>query len=508
MEYFSTINWFQKIRRTFGAGSSKTKKKDTFPRDMLKKLKKYSSFTITLVEILADFLSIFGSLMLGYVLYHYLYNVANIGTGPKSFSPYFKLALGVSIFFIVLFERVGLYKRQMSILNIEEIKGIFKAVLLGFVVLLVANFYIRQSSFSRLIISYSLIIMLIFVNVERLFFFKLHQRFHMKGSGVQRVLIYGAGEVGKLLYRRMLQSPHIGYLPVGFMDDNKSTVGAEIPIGTHYHNHGGLLLGRFEDLEEVFRKEKIDEVFIAMPSVAQEQIQKIIRKCRELKVKFRFVPSMFDIRIQKVGFATVGGIPLLSTKEYRSNRITLFFKRLLDVFFSGLVLLLFSPLLAIIALLIKKDSPGPVIFKQKRVGKGGKEFVMYKFRSMYVETPPYKINPLSKDDPRITRVGKFLRRTSLDELPQFWDVFKGDMSVVGPRPEMPFIVETYNDIHRERLAVKPGVTGLWQVSADRAGPIHENMDYDLYYIENMSILLDLVIILRTIWFAIRGIGAV
>ena len=151
------------------------------------------------------------------------------------------------------------------------------------------------------------------------------------------------------------------------------------------------------------------------------------------------------------------------------------------------------------------DSPGPVFFTHERVGKAGKPFRLYKFRTMQVETNQYEVSPLSPDDPRITRIGRFLRKTSLDELPQIINVLKGEMSLVGPRPEMPFIVATYDDIHKARLAVLPGITGLWQLSADRRKPIHENMDYDLYYIKNMSFFLDITILINTLFFAIRGV---
>ncbi|MFU8849346.1 MAG: sugar transferase, partial [Opitutales bacterium] len=149
--------------------------------------------------------------------------------------------------------------------------------------------------------------------------------------------------------------------------------------------------------------------------------------------------------------------------------------------------------------------PGPVFFRQQRVGKDGKLFEIYKFRSMHTDAPAYAVNPHSSRDPRITRVGRFLRKSSLDELPQLINVWRGEMSLVGPRPEMPFIVETYEDIHRERLQAVPGITGLWQLSGDRHKAIHENLDYDLYYVYNRSFFLDVTILLQTLVFAFRGI---
>jgi lipopolysaccharide/colanic/teichoic acid biosynthesis glycosyltransferase len=179
-------------------------------------------------------------------------------------------------------------------------------------------------------------------------------------------------------------------------------------------------------------------------------------------------------------------------------------KRTADVIVSSLLLLLLAPVLCLIAVLVWLDSPGPIFFIQKRVGRNGQLFDMYKFRSMHATAPRYGLSPTQSSDTRITSVGRFLRRTSLDELPQLINVFLGSMSLVGPRPEMPFIVRRYNSRQRQRLQVVPGITGLWQLSADRAFPIHENIHYDLSYIRNRSFFMDLAILLHTPLRALRG----
>jgi lipopolysaccharide/colanic/teichoic acid biosynthesis glycosyltransferase len=180
-------------------------------------------------------------------------------------------------------------------------------------------------------------------------------------------------------------------------------------------------------------------------------------------------------------------------------------KRLCDVAGSFALLVLGAPLFLLVAVLIKIDSPGPVWFRQERVGQNGRMFQMFKFRTMRMEAAPYDYSPRAADDPRITRIGRFLRRTSLDELPQLINVIQGTMSLVGPRPEMPFIVQQYSERHRQRLQVKPGLTGLWQLSGDRAFLIHENVEYDLYYIQHRNFFMDLAILLHTCVFAMRGI---
>jgi lipopolysaccharide/colanic/teichoic acid biosynthesis glycosyltransferase len=190
--------------------------------------------------------------------------------------------------------------------------------------------------------------------------------------------------------------------------------------------------------------------------------------------------------------------------EYSAGLI----KRSFDVVVSFLLSVVLFPLFVLTAILIKLDSSGPVFFRHYRVGKGGRRFVLWKFRSMRMDVPKYEVSPQSAADARLTRVGRFIRRMSIDEIPQLINVLKGEMSLVGPRPEMPFIVDMYHSAEGERFAARPGITGLWQISPARAFPIHENLQYDLHYIRNQNLFLDCAIILRTITAVIHGIGAV
>jgi lipopolysaccharide/colanic/teichoic acid biosynthesis glycosyltransferase len=185
-----------------------------------------------------------------------------------------------------------------------------------------------------------------------------------------------------------------------------------------------------------------------------------------------------------------------------------FAKRAADVVLSLTFLTLLAPVFLLIALLIRLDSPGPAFFRQRRIGLDGREFLMWKFRSMYSDSPAYARSPTTAHDPRLTRVGRLIRRISLDEFPQLLNVLSGDMSLVGPRPEMPFIVANYNALQRRRLAVKPGITGLWQISPARAFPIHENLQFDLHYITHRNLIFDAAILLRTLTAVVRGVGAV
>jgi len=458
---------------------------------------------ITIALVLSDMATIALSVYLGYYLYHFL----ELNITPQPVELYIGLTFASVVIMIAIFQMVGLYKREVSILNIMEVRKIFKATLIGLLLFFFLAFYTKAVIFSRLIISFSAIFLFIFVSIERLFYYRLQQKLNVKGIGVTRILIYGAGEVGQLILKRLFQSPGLGYLPVGFIDDSDEKIGRTIKSNSSQTQYKLPVLGKIEDFERIAREQHIDELFVTITGLEKEKFRDVILKCRELKVTYRFVPHIFDLKVQKINVSNLDGIPLISMRNPKIDPIYAFAKRFFDIILSLISLVVLSPFILIISLIIKKDSPGPVIFHQVRCGRNGKKFEFYKFRTMWADSKPYDWTPTNLDDKRITKFGKFLRRTSLDELPQLWNVLRGDMSLVGPRPEMPFIVDTYNEIQRDRLAVKPGITGLWQVSADRGTQIHDNVEYDLYYIENCGLLLDFVIIIRTLYFAVRGIGA-
>jgi exopolysaccharide biosynthesis polyprenyl glycosylphosphotransferase len=312
-------------------------------------------------------------------------------------------------------------------------------------------------------------------------------------------LIYGAGVVGRKLMEKFRQSPKLGLHVAGFIDDNSALRGKRV--------FEAPVLGDFTDLKETILRTGATKLFIALPQVPSKVVIDILNVCRETRCEFQIVPSLYDIVIQRVKVTELEGIPLIGVTEPNYSFKTRVAKRLFDLFGSLFLLAILSPVMLALALAVKLSSKGPVFFVQKRVGHNGKRFRFFKFRSMYTDTPVYAITPQSGHDPRITPIGRFLRRSSLDELPQLFNVLKGEMSLVGPRPEMPFIVDQYNELQRQRLNVKPGITGLWQISADRKIAIHENMDYDMYYINNQSFLLDMVILIRTVTSCVKGIGA-
>jgi exopolysaccharide biosynthesis polyprenyl glycosylphosphotransferase len=233
----------------------------------------------------------------------------------------------------------------------------------------------------------------------------------------------------------------------------------------------------------------------------------IVERLEHLGVVYRVVPRFYHFMSHKVRIENLDSIPLISRPDRRPAWFTLWAKRCLDILIVLAVMIVALPFFLISAALIKRESEGPAFFYQTRIGLNGKPFKMIKFRTMHEEHCGDGPKPKTTDDPRVTNIGRWLRRYSLDELPQLFNVLKGEMSIVGPRPEMPFIVAKYGPLQRERLRVRPGLTGLWQISYARSEAIHANLDYDIYYIEHQSILLDLVIISLTMFAVAKGTGA-
>jgi exopolysaccharide biosynthesis polyprenyl glycosylphosphotransferase len=268
----------------------------------------------------------------------------------------------------------------------------------------------------------------------------------------------------------------------------------------------------------ICQQHQIDEVIIALPAAFHREVLAVRDHCQRSGLRFKLVPDRYELSLNRVELDAINGIPLLSVRDTAIHGWNLLLKRALDVMIAGTALLLLAPLLGLIALAIRLDSPGPILFRQRRVGRGETTFDLLKFRSMHqnAERVVHELmaineatGPLfkSRRDPRVTRVGRVLRRWSLDELPQLWNVLRGEMSLVGPRPPLPREVAQYEPYHRRRLTVAPGLTGLWQVSGRSELSFDEMVEMDIYYIENWSLGLDLRILLRTIPAVFRGRGA-
>jgi exopolysaccharide biosynthesis polyprenyl glycosylphosphotransferase len=291
--------------------------------------------------------------------------------------------------------------------------------------------------------------------------------------------------------------------PVALVDDNPAETGSTVfEMSYQRKKSAPVLQGPLT--RELITANDAAHVIIAIPSLPNYRFQEAVQEVTLAKATMAFVPTQSVRSDLLVHYEDLDGQLVASFWENARTAYEVL-KSIWDVIATIAILALTLPLFIVLAVLIKLDSPGPVFFLQTRIGLDGKPFRLWKFRTMLQETEPYDFSPKAATDPRITNIGKFLRRTSLDELPQLFNVLMGDMALVGPRPEMPFIVEQYSSVHRQRLRVKPGLTGLWQLSADRAYLIHENIQYDLYYIRNRNFFLDIAILLHTVVFAMRGV---
>ena len=320
------------------------------------------------------------------------------------------------------------------------------------------------------------------------------------------MLIIGAGDVGKKIFYTIKENPNFGYKVIGFLDD------FEIPMLNCKY------LGPVSKLNNILTNQEIDNVIVALPNYAVEKIQEVLHICELNGQIIRIVPDYFRFASSKYSLSMFGQIPVVAVKDEKIDQFHWhFWKRLFDLVFSFMVLtLIFSWLYPLVALLIKLDSKGPVIFKQERWGRNKKKFNLYKFRSMICTATDIDQNgnymQAKLNDPRLTRLGKFLRKTNLDEFPQFINVFKGEMSIVGPRPHPTILnIESKRYIFRymQRNYVKPGITGWAQVNGFRGETkdsklMQKRIEYDLFYIENWSLLLDFQIIILTIWHVIHG----
>ncbi len=427
------------------------------------------------------------------------------------FTAYLPFALLLTGLLLTAYAVEGLYGDQRGRRIWDDIYGIINGTTTGLAVMIIGVFFWRPLFYSRLIFAYTAVLIVLFLVLERLGLRALLAYLRRHGLGVSRVLIVGAGELGRMIMRNVMVNPALGYRIVGFVDDNPSKRATDIgPFRA---------LGDLEHLPEILKREHVDEVIITLPWQYYRRIMRIMAESERVGVRARLVPDLFQLRLGQVEVNSLNGIPLISVRDIRLPHHYVLAKRVSDIFLSACALLLLSPLMGFIALAVKLDSPrGPIVFKQKRIGRNGRPFYIYKFRSMIPEADRVKqqlaaLNeadgPIFKirKDPRTTRVGRLLRRFSLDELPQLFNVLRGEMSLVGPRPALPEEVAQYEPWHKKRLEVTPGITGLWQISGRSDLSFDEMILLDIYYVENWSPLLDFRILLLTIPKVLLGDGA-
>lgn len=308
-----------------------------------------------------------------------------------------------------------------------------------------------------------------------------------------RALIVGTGDLAELVADKLARAEAPGYECLGYVSCNGRRPGT---------------IGHFKQLPCLCSDLAVEEVFVASPSLPTDELMAMVDQCRELPTRFYLVAGPFHVLMGAGALADLSRLPVIELPVvHQPSAAYLVAKRAMDVFASLLLLIVLAPLMLVLAMLIRRQSRGSALFVQQRVGQGGRVFNMYKFRTMYADVDPYAPAPSTPDDARVTPIGRWLRRYSLDELPQLINVLKGEMSLVGPRPEMPFIVERYKPWQRRRLEAKPGLTGLWQIMGRKDLPLAENIEYDFYYLRHQSLLLDIEILVRTIPAVLSGRGA-
>ena len=396
---------------------------------------------------------------------------------------------------MVVFFFYPLYHRQRSLSYVDQFYAIFGAASVGTIIAIafISFFFKNQLDYPRLMMVYVWILTILFTTLGRMLQSRIQLSLQARGWGEERVLIVGAGDVGRMGMQKTRRSPELGYRVVGFVDDNAKVMAVQ----------NSPVLGKTDNLPDLIDSEDINEVLIAMPEATHHEILKIVSKVDRGKVSVKVFPDVFQIMASKVTVGDLGGLPLLTVRDtaLRGWRLTL--KRMIDVAGSTAGLILLSPIMMLLAFLIKLESEGPVFYPQERMGLDGKRFMMLKFRSMRADAEQ-QTGPVwaTADDDRRTRLGAVLRTLSIDEFPQLINVLLGEMSLVGPRPERPVFVEQfkqtiprYMDRHRE----KAGITGWAQINGLRGDTsIIERTKYDLWYIENWSLALDFRIMMRTL----------
>lgn len=402
-----------------------------------------------------------------------------------------------------------------------EVGNVTAAVLVSTFVLAGVLFFTYRETSRVLMVIFFLLDLALLLSSRVLLRAVRHTR---NGRGTARhraVLVVGAGDVGQNVVKQLQEYAWADVNLVGYLDDDANKQGKDIT--------GLPVLGTLDRATEIIKGHKVQDAIVTLPLHAHEQLVSVCQALQEASVHVHVVPDLFALSFPSAALDGFGGIPVIDLGQPGLYGWRRAFKRAFDIAVTLPIVILLSPLMALVAVLIKLESPGPVIFKQERIGENGLPFTVYKFRSMRCDADPEvhkahvrrlieeNVDLCSsdeadgslkmEDDPRITRTGRFIRKTSIDELPQFFNVLKGNMSVVGPRPPIPYEVEVYRDWHWRRFEAPPGITGWWQVRGRNRVSFDEMVRMDIYYIEHQSFWLDLKILLLTPWAVLSGKGA-
>ena len=429
--------------------------------------------------------------------YWYRYNLDRINrtNGELAFGPYLAAVPVVIAIFAISLAVNRQYWSWRGRTLVDQLLSLYSGIALAAVLMLAAISITNTGlEYSRLTLVYSLVLSAILMTLERYVLRAYETRLRRQGIGTEHVLMVGTGTGSQLLIQRMTMFPQYGFHVAAVLDDS-------LEAGSTYA--GAQVVGPTKDLRHWVSQLNVDQVFLAVANATSEQLVHLINTCDDLRVEFKLVPDLLEVMSSRAAADAIDGLPLIGVRHSRLRGAAAVLKRAIDLVASAVVLVILSPLMLVIALLIKLTSPkGPVFFRQPRVGLHDRRFTVYKFRSMIpdaeAQTGPVVAAP---DDDRVTSLGRLLRRLSLDELPQLFNILKGDMSLVGPRPMPIFLVERFTEEiprYLERHQVRPGLTGWAQVNDLRGGEAFgDRAMYDIYYVENWSLALDLKILILT-----------
>lgn len=429
------------------------------------------------------------------------------------FARYIPADLSIPWFIYIIFPLIwvailllfSVYDGRKNLKFVDEFTSLTLGTILS-AVALAGTLYLSYRDISRLLfilfvfLAYSLLL------VWRAAFYLILWR-SMLSEHHRILLIVGAGDLGQEVSRQIIEYPYYGISFIGYLDDQI------IP-----HNGEHKILGTINDASQVIEANSVSDVVITLPQRAYEQINDLVAELHNLPVKVWIIPDYFHLALNKAVFEDFAGLPMLDLRAPALTEYQRMLKRAFDLILTILFLPLSLFLAVFISLAIRLESKGPIFFKQERVGENGRLFEMYKFRTMQPDAEQYRdlvehydtdgiLIHKSRNDPRVTRVGNFLRKTSMDEIPQLINIIKGEMSLVGPRPELPYLVSQYDAWQRKRFAVPQGITGWWQIHGRSDKPMHLHTEDDLYYVQNYSIFLDMYILIRTVRAVLRGQGA-
>lgn len=403
--------------------------------------------------------------------------------------------------FLLVFRSRSMYGTRRNVHFSDEFFALVRLISIGMLIMMSATFFYREFSFSRGVFILLWLTSIGTVVTGRFLVLHFEKSLYRRGRELKSVVIVGKNKTAEQIAQLFTTQQALGYEVLGYYADSPAPENSPLARCR--------FLGSVERLPDDITPLRIQSALIALTHSEQEQLIALLRNTEGKNIEFMMVPDILELMTSRVRIQEIEGIPFIKLKDIPMTTWNRIIKRTFDIVFSLIIIILTLPLWLLIALLIKLTSPGPVLYVQERVGLDGKHFQLYKFRSMKVdaekETGPKRSTP---DDNRKTWIGKILRRTSLDELPQFWNVLRGDMSVVGPRPERPFFVEQFQGKiprYLERHRVKTGMTGWAQVNGLRGdAPIEERTKYDIYYVENWSLVFDLKIISKTLYAVIFG----